>query len=90
MGIPAATNTFGWNCVVNDGDAEELIKRQRDEVFEFDVARGLTFQIAFGIFAAAEKFSVKHYERAGFAVRLGLAYLRCQNAVERPIYSQTR
>ena len=48
--------------LVNEGDAEELIKRQRDEVFEFDVARGLTFQIAFGIFAAAEKFSVKHYD----------------------------
>ena len=48
--------------LVNEGDAEELTKRQKDERFDFEVARGLLFQIAFGLFAAADKYSVKHYD----------------------------
>lgn len=48
--------------LVNEGDAEELIKQQKDEALDFDVARGLLFQIAFGLFAAADKYSVKHYD----------------------------
>jgi len=46
----------------NEGDAEELIKRQEEEALQFDIARGLIFQITFALFAAAEKFSVKHYD----------------------------
>ena len=48
--------------LVNEGDAEELIKRQKDEVFPFEVARGLLFQIAFALFVAADKYSMKHYD----------------------------
>ena len=47
---------------VNEGDAEELIKRQKDEVFSFQVARGLLFQIAFALNVAADIYSVKHYD----------------------------
>jgi serine/threonine protein kinase len=48
--------------LVNEGDAEELIKRQPDEVFPRGVARSILFQIAFALYAAADKFSVKHYD----------------------------
>jgi serine/threonine protein kinase len=48
--------------LVNEGDAEELIKRQPGELFRNDVARSLFFQIAFSLYAAADKFSVKHYD----------------------------
>jgi Protein kinase domain len=48
--------------LANEGDAEELIKRQKDELLPLDTARFLLFQVAFALFAAAEKYSIKHYD----------------------------
>jgi serine/threonine protein kinase len=48
--------------LINEGDAEELIKRQRDEMLPTTVARSMFFQLAFSIYTAAEKFSIKHYD----------------------------
>jgi serine/threonine protein kinase len=48
--------------LANEGDAEELIKRQNNEIFSPYVARSIFFQVAFSLFAAAEKFSIKHYD----------------------------
>lgn len=48
--------------LINEGDAEMLIKRQPDELLPTHVARSLLFQIAFSLYAAADKFSVKHYD----------------------------
>lgn len=48
--------------LVNEGDAEELIKRQSDELLPTDVSRAILFQIAFALYVAADKFSVKHYD----------------------------
>ena len=46
----------------NQGDAEEFLKTQVDEIVDAKVAQAITFQTAFALFAAAEKFSVKHYD----------------------------
>ena len=46
----------------NEGDAEEYLKRQVDEAVDPSVAQALLFQIAFALHAAADKFSVKHYD----------------------------
>jgi serine/threonine protein kinase len=48
--------------LVNEGDTEELIKRQTNELLPTGVARCLLFQIAFSLYAAADKYSVKHYD----------------------------
>lgn len=48
--------------LVNGGDAEEFIKHQQGERLQSNVARSMLFQIAFSLFAAADKFSVKHYD----------------------------
>ena len=48
--------------LVNEGDAEELIKRQPGEALQPEVARAILFQISFALHAAADKFSVKHYD----------------------------
>lgn len=46
----------------NQGDAEEFLKRQADEMVDTKVAQAITFQTAFALYAAADKFSVKHYD----------------------------
>lgn len=46
----------------NEGDAEEYLKRQVDEVVDPKIAQALVFQTAFALHAAADKFSVKHYD----------------------------
>lgn len=49
--------------LASEGDAEELIKGQLpNELLPTSVARALLFQIAFSLYAAADKFSVKHYD----------------------------
>lgn len=46
----------------NQGDAEEYIKRQPKEALQTSVAQAILFQIAFALHAAADRFSVKHYD----------------------------
>jgi serine/threonine protein kinase len=48
--------------LINEGDAEELLKRQRDEMLPATVARSMFFQLAFSLYTGAEKFSIKHYD----------------------------
>ena len=48
--------------LATEGDAEALIKRQLNGLFPTDVARNMLFQISFALFAASEKFSIKHYD----------------------------
>jgi serine/threonine protein kinase len=48
--------------LANEGDTEGLLKRQPDELLPTNVARALLFQISFSIYAAANKFSVRHYD----------------------------
>jgi serine/threonine protein kinase len=45
-----------------EGDAEEFLKRQPDESLTPYQSRHILFQIAFALHAAAEKFSLKHYD----------------------------
>jgi serine/threonine protein kinase len=45
-----------------EGDAEEFLKRQPNESLSPFQARNLLFQISFALYAAAEKFSLKHYD----------------------------
>jgi len=45
-----------------EGDCEELLKRQPDTCVDPATAQALVFQIAFGLHAAADQFSVKHYD----------------------------
>jgi serine/threonine protein kinase len=46
--------------LVSEGDAEETSKRQRKEVFDPATAQSILFQIAFTVYAAADKFLIKH------------------------------
>lgn len=46
----------------NEGDTEEFLKRQEAECLDGAVAQAIVFQIAFALHAAADKFSVKHYD----------------------------
>mmetsp|Transcript_56026 Transcript_56026/g.135577 ORF Transcript_56026/g.135577 Transcript_56026/m.135577 type:complete len:1555 (+) Transcript_56026:355-5019(+) len=46
----------------DEGDAEEYLKGQPDESIVSDQARQMLFQIAFAIHAAADRFSLKHYD----------------------------
>jgi serine/threonine protein kinase len=48
--------------LINEGDAEEYIKRQPEALLPFNIARSVLFQLAFAVYAAADKFSVKHYD----------------------------
>ncbi len=45
-----------------EGDAEEFLKRQPNEALLPVEARNVLFQISFALYAAAEKFSLKHYD----------------------------
>ena len=45
-----------------EGDAEEFLKRQPNESLLPVQARNVLFQISFALYAAAEKFSLKHYD----------------------------
>ena len=45
-----------------EGDAEEFLKRQPNESLVPVQARNMLFQISFALYAAAEKFSLKHYD----------------------------
>lgn len=45
-----------------EGDAEEFLKRQPNEALESGVTRMFLFQIAFALHAAADRFSMKHYD----------------------------
>jgi serine/threonine protein kinase len=44
------------------GDIEEFLKRQPDEIMPIDETRALLFQMAFSLHAAADRFSLKHYD----------------------------
>jgi serine/threonine protein kinase len=46
----------------DEGDAEEFLKRQPNEMLTPDQARNLLFQVSFALHAAADKFSLKHYD----------------------------
>jgi serine/threonine protein kinase len=46
----------------DEGDAEEFLKRQPDEILTPTQARNLLFQVSFALHAAADKFSLKHYD----------------------------
>jgi serine/threonine protein kinase len=48
--------------LVNQGDAEETIKRQPNELLDKEVAQAILFQVAFALHVAADKFSFKHYD----------------------------
>lgn len=45
-----------------EGDAEEFLKRQPNQMLGADPSRMFLFQIAFALHAAADKFSMKHYD----------------------------
>lgn len=45
-----------------EGDAEEYLKRQQMEAVSANQARNIIFQIAFALHAAADRFSLKHYD----------------------------
>ena len=46
----------------DEGDAEEYLKRQPEESISPFLARNLVFQVAFAMYAAADRFSLKHYD----------------------------
>lgn len=46
----------------NEGDAEEYMKRLPDELIDTNMTQAFLFQIAFALHAAADRFSVKHYD----------------------------
>ncbi|KAG7361353.1 protein kinase domain containing protein [Nitzschia inconspicua] len=46
----------------DEGDAEEFLKRQPDEALTPCQARHILFQIAFALYAGANRFSLKHYD----------------------------
>lgn len=45
-----------------EGDAEEFIKDQPNELLPIEMTRMMLFQISFALHAAASKFSLKHYD----------------------------
>lgn len=45
-----------------EGDAEEFIKDQPNELLPIEMSRILLFQISFALYAGATKFSLKHYD----------------------------
>jgi serine/threonine protein kinase len=45
-----------------EGDAEEYIKKTPKKTIDPDLSRILLFQVAFALHAAANKFSMKHYD----------------------------
>jgi serine/threonine protein kinase len=46
----------------DEGDAEEYLKGHPDEAIRPEQARQILFQISFAIHAAADRFSLKHYD----------------------------
>jgi serine/threonine protein kinase len=46
----------------DEGDAEEFLKRQPNEVLPSDEARRILFQVSFALHASADRFSLKHYD----------------------------
>ncbi|GAX26937.1 hypothetical protein FisN_9Lh237 [Fistulifera solaris] len=46
----------------NEGDVEDFLKRQPEEMVDINLAQAITFQTAFALYAAADKFCVKHYD----------------------------
>ena len=46
----------------SEGDFEEYLKRQQSECLHKSVARTSLFQIAFALHAAADRYSLKHYD----------------------------
>ena len=46
----------------DEGDAEEFMKRQPDQILPSDEARLILFQIAFALHASADRYSLKHYD----------------------------
>jgi serine/threonine protein kinase len=46
----------------DEGDAEEFLKRQPDEALSHTQARHILFQVSFALHAAADRFSLKHYD----------------------------
>jgi serine/threonine protein kinase len=45
-----------------EGDAEEYLKRQPEESISPLMARNIVFQVGFAMHAAADRFSLKHYD----------------------------
>ena len=45
----------------NQGNAKEFLKTQVGEIVDTNLTQAIIFQMAFALYAAAEKFSVKHY-----------------------------
>jgi len=45
-----------------EGDAEEYLKRMPDEMTTTCVARTMLFQMAFSLYTAADRYSLKHYD----------------------------
>jgi serine/threonine protein kinase len=60
------------------GDAEEFLKAQPDEALPAHEARQLLFQIAYALHAAADRFSLKHYD-----VKLLNVFLQRAGSVEK-------
>lgn len=46
----------------SEGDAEEYLKKLPDELMSSSESRLLIFQVAFALHAAADRFSLKHYD----------------------------
>lgn len=46
----------------SEGDAEEYLKAEPNEILSPELARNLLFQVAFALHAAADRFSLKHYD----------------------------
>lgn len=46
----------------SQGDAEEYLKRQADHILSPAMSQAFLFQIAFALHAAADRFSLKHYD----------------------------
>lgn len=63
---PSAKNRGKYQYIrmelCSEGDVEEYLKRQPDEVLAPEESRCMLFQIAFALHAAADRFSMKHYD----------------------------
>ena len=60
-----------------EGDAEEYMKRLPNEAVEPNIAQSVIFQISYALHAAADRFSVKHYD----IKLLNIFIQRCGNSM---------
>jgi serine/threonine protein kinase len=54
----------------NCGDVEEFMKSDRNGCLDPIAAQGLVFQVAFALYVAAERFSLKHYDMKNLNIML--------------------